>query len=188
MVISFVLCYISWFLLAEIQQFSFCVWFWTWCWELSSCTLPMGRLVLWFWDKRGKLWPSSSEQLSQFGILDRKNQRGTSYYGHGRLLKRGVERTEKDLMCVAKIHQVSGLLAQMISIFGTLGSSFRGGGLRACEGRARLQSVWRCREVAERLWKPWGGPACAAGEAGCYRSAAVATAGPPRGAEAQRPL
>lgn len=44
-------------------------------------------------------------------------------------------------MCVAKIHQVSGLLAQMISIFGTLGSSFRGGGLRACEGRARLQGV-----------------------------------------------
>lgn len=47
--------------------------------------------------------------------------RGTSYHGHGRLLKRAVVRTGKDLKCVAKIHQVSGLLAQMIYIIGTLG-------------------------------------------------------------------
>lgn len=47
--------------------------------------------------------------------------RGTSYYGHGRLLKRAVVRMGKNLKCVAKIHQVSGLLAQTIYIIGTLG-------------------------------------------------------------------
>lgn len=45
--------------------------------------------------------------------------RGTSYYGHGRLFKRAVERMGKDLKCAAKIHQVSGLLARIIYIIGT---------------------------------------------------------------------
>ena len=121
-------------------------------------------------------------------------QRGTSCRGHGRFLKRAVERRGKGLKYAAKIHQESGLLTQIIYVSSTPEITFfRGGGQQAsgswrerpwrrgqsaAEGSLHVSSRWERgveRPRAAHTWpcasslRPWGKLT----GSGCYLSAAI---------------